>query len=1209
MYSKRSGQGDGPVSGPVRTSDRLRRRPKVYGRTYLYYTPTIIRTKKSKTKTRTAASRIAKMLSSGDRSVRTSKNKSGAPNLRRSSRKRRVSVSLNNFTDSSGSGDEDMMRSSYQTLSNRVGNSVSQDESPSPKRKKTMETTETPRREGLRPRRSKAVAVKRINLDYHAEQETSEEKVGEDETENGNDLDDDAADDGQNESEGDAEDEGDGEAEGEGEDEGEDDDDDEEGEEEQEGRRRYDLRNRADVRRLSMNESKQRARSPRRVLHQGMGTKVSRDVRKGGSRVHKGHRLTRTEDSDDSLLVDELDQGPAIPWGRGGSKSGQPWLFGGLDMHVTAAWGLNVAASGWGHQSDAFATLTSGIQTAGPSSKGGADIQPLQIDESVSFDEIGGLSEYIDALKEMVFFPLLYPDFFASYHITPPRGVLLCGPPGTGKTLIARALACAASKAGQKVSFYMRKGADVLSKWVGEAERQLKLLFEEAQRNQPSIIFFDEIDGLAPVRSSKQEQIHNSIVSTLLALMDGLDSRGQVVLIGATNRIDAIDGALRRPGRFDREFNFPLPGCEARAEILDIHTRKWKQPPSKELKMELAASCVGYCGADLKALCTEAAIRAFREKYPQVYTSDDKFLIDVESVKVEKYHFIEAMSTITPAAHRGSVVQSRPLSLVVAPCLQRHLQNVMNYISDIFPPLTVSSELTKLSMLSYGSAIPLVYRPRLLLCGGDGVGLDHLGPAVLHELEKFPVHSLGLPSLLSDPSAKTPEEAVVHIFGEARRATPSILYIPQFNLWWDTAHEQLRAVLLTLLEELPSDLPILLLGTSSISLAEFDGNPYSIFPQRSVYQVDKPSTEDRSLFFDHLIEAAMSVLLEFVTKRPKESASLPELPKVPKVASGPKVSELKAKVEAEQHALRRLRMCLRDVCNRILYDKRFSAFHYPVTDEDAPNYHSIIQSPMDIATLLQRVDSGQYLTCSSFLQDVDLVVANAKAYNGDDYNGSRIVSRAYELRDSVHGMLSQMDPSLVAYCDKIAAQGGPANMPDGIGVSSLPSVPVVQQGTITRASARLRNVQPEANLQSYEALKWPKKNADTALSEDKLRNVDSIQTKLASQTLEANENCERLESSFGDGNQQETCTEWCDVIDGSGSKEARMSGGEFSKQVETVKQLFVEWTENYGIPELERLYSRIMKGIFESREKGVGDDPKPSILKFLIQFAEDEANF
>ncbi|CAI9297867.1 unnamed protein product [Lactuca saligna] len=151
---------------------------------------------------------------------------------------------------------------------------------------------------------------------------------------------------------------------------------------------------------------------------------------------------------------------------------------------------------------------------------------------------------------------------------------------------------------------------------------------------------------------SKQEQIHNSIVSNLLALMDGLDSRGQVVLVGATNRIHAIDGALRRPGRYDRDFTFQLPGLDACVEILDILTRKWKQPPVKELKLELVASCVGYCGADLKALCTEAAIHAFCEKYPQVYTSDDKFLIDVESVEVEKKHFMEAMSAITRAAHR-----------------------------------------------------------------------------------------------------------------------------------------------------------------------------------------------------------------------------------------------------------------------------------------------------------------------------------------------------------------------------------------------------------------------------------------------------------------------------------------------------------------------------------------------------------------------------
>ncbi|KAF8408546.1 hypothetical protein HHK36_004609 [Tetracentron sinense] len=821
MDSKRSSRGDGPVPRPVRTSDRIRRRPKMYGRTYLYYTPTIIHNKKGNTKSRTAASQIAKMLRPGNRPMRTPKSNLAAMNLRRSTRKRRISVNLEGYnTDSSETEDDDPMRPKYRSSRNKIENSASQDElSTSPKHKRITETKSFSRREGLRPRHSKAVARERLDQGSDDDQGTSEEQVSQDETENG-DVEVDGGDEGEDEDEGEGEDG----------DEGEEDIDDEE---EQDGKRRYDLRNRAEVRRLSPEkEEKQRPRSPRRVLHQGMGTKGSRDARKSGSRVHKRHRLTRAEDSDDSLLVDELDQGPVTPWGRGGSRNGPPWLLGGLDMHATTSWGLNAAASGWGHQNDAFATLSSGIQTAGPSSKGGADIQPLQVDDSVSFDDIGGLSEYIDALKEMVFFPLLYPDFFASYHITPPRGVLLCGPPGTGKTLIARALACAASNAGQKVSFYMRKGADVLSKWVGEAERQLKLLFEEAQRNQPSIIFFDEIDGLAPVRSSKQEQIHNSIVSTLLALMDGLDSRGQVVLIGATNRIDAIDGALRRPGRFDREFNFPLPGCEARAEILDIHTRKWKQPPSKDLKTELAASCVGYCGADLKALCTEAAIHAFREKYPQVYTSDDKLLIDVDSVKVEKHNFLEAMSTITPAAHRGSIVYSRPLSLVVAPCLQRHLQKAMDHVFEIFPVLSASSDVSKLSIFSYGSAVPLVYRPRLLICGAEGVGLDHLGPAVLHELEKFPVHSVGLPSLLLDPSAKTPEEALVHIFSEARRTTPSILFIPQFQLWWETvstyyflqffAHEQLKAVLCTLLEELPSDFPILLLGTSLVPLADLD---------------------------------------------------------------------------------------------------------------------------------------------------------------------------------------------------------------------------------------------------------------------------------------------------------------------------------------------------------------------------------------------------
>lgn len=183
----------------------------------------------------------------------------------------------------------------------------------------------------------------------------------------------------------------------------------------------------------------------------------------------------------------------------------------------------------------------------------------------------------------MVMFPLLYPEMFKKFDMQPPRGVLFYGPPGTGKTLLARALASECSSENKKVAFFMRKGADCLSKWIGESERQLRMLFDQAYQMRPSIIFFDEIDGLAPVRSSRQDQIHSSIVSTLLALMDGLDNRGEIVIIGATNRIENIDPALRRPGRFDREFPFFLPNRKTRKEIIKIHTKSWQPPISDAL--------------------------------------------------------------------------------------------------------------------------------------------------------------------------------------------------------------------------------------------------------------------------------------------------------------------------------------------------------------------------------------------------------------------------------------------------------------------------------------------------------------------------------------------------------------------------------------------------------------------------------------------------
>uniref|UniRef100_A0A8C3G347 ATPase family AAA domain containing 2B n=1 Tax=Cyclopterus lumpus TaxID=8103 RepID=A0A8C3G347_CYCLU len=425
-----------------------------------------------------------------------------------------------------------------------------------------------------------------------------------------------------------------------------------------------------------------------------------------------------------------------------------------------------------------------------------ADVDPMNLDSSVKFDNVGGLSNHIQSLKEMVVFPLLYPEIFERFKIQPPRGCLFYGPPGTGKTLVARALANECSQGDRKVSFFMRKGADCLSKWVGESERQLRLLFDQAYLMRPSIIFFDEIDGLAPVRSSRQDQIHSSIVSTLLALMDGLDSRGEVVVIGATNRLDSIDPALRRPGRFDREFLFNLPDKKARKQILEIHTRDWNPKLAEPFVDELAEKCVGYCGADIKALCTETALAALRRRYPQIYGSSVKLSLDVASIVLGPADFSKAIGAIVPASQRALAPPGRALSPALRPLLASSFSFVLKALLRVFPHAQcddlysdddddeersasiyevqpaaspkslLSSSATHRPFLHFSfSALqqPTAYRPRLMLAGAPGSGQSsHVAPALLHHLDKLPVHRLDLPTLYS-VSAKTPEESCAQV--------------------------------------------------------------------------------------------------------------------------------------------------------------------------------------------------------------------------------------------------------------------------------------------------------------------------------------------------------------------------------------------------------------------------------------------------------------
>ncbi|NWT02994.1 ATAD2 protein, partial [Mionectes macconnelli] len=540
-------------------------------------------------------------------------------------------------------------------------------------------------------------------------------------------------------------------------------------------------------------------------------------------------------------------------------------------------------------------------------------VEKMQIGSSVQFDGVGGLSDHISALKEMIILPLLYPDVFEILKFKPPRGCLFYGPPGTGKTLVARALANECSRGDRKVTFFMRSAADCMSKWVGESERQLRLVFEQAYQMRPSIIFFDEIDALAPTRSSKQDQVHSSVVGTLLTLMDGLASRGEVVVIGATNRLDSIDPALRRPGRFEREFRFNLPNKEARQEIFKIHTRDWTLKPTDNLLEELAEKCVGYCGADINALCVEAGLCALRRRYPRIHESEKRLKIDATSIKVTAKDFAMAMQKIVPASQRAGASPGRALPPISKPLLENTLERILQVLQRAFPHaelalkkdqgITITSTFSKL-LLSLNPILgndvidneespsvsgktpthkisdskkaefhtfsryilfssyccsnppyqPTSFRPRFLLVEepGSGQAFD-LAPAVIHALEKFPAYTLDLPTLFA--SSTSQEETCSQLIREAQRTAPSIIYIPQIPLWWEAVGPTLKAGFTGLLNNIPSFAPVLLLATSDVQHEDLPEEIKALFnnSREEVFKIPRPTCAERRGFFEDLI--------------------------------------------------------------------------------------------------------------------------------------------------------------------------------------------------------------------------------------------------------------------------------------------------------------------------------------------------------------------
>ena len=380
----------------------------------------------------------------------------------------------------------------------------------------------------------------------------------------------------------------------------------------------------------------------------------------------------------------------------------------------------------------------------------------------ISYEDIGGLRNEVQKVREMLELPLRHPEIFERIGIEAPKGVLLHGPPGTGKTLLAKAVASETN-----ANFYSISGPEIMSKFYGESEERLREIFKEAEENAPSIIFIDEIDSIAPKREEVSGDVEKRIVSQLLTLMDGIKSRGKLVVIGATNRPNAIDPALRRPGRFDREIEIGIPDEKGRLDILMIHTRGMPQTDDVDL-MSVARVTHGFVGADLEALCKEAAMRSLRRILPEINLDAPKIPAEVlNKIKITKADFEEALREIQPSAMREVLVQRPNIRWEDIGGLEQVKEELAEAIEW---PLKHGDLFTEAD----------VKPPKgLLLYGPPGTGKTMIAKAVATTSEANFISVKG-PELLSKWVGES-EKGVREIFRKARQAAPCVVFFDELD--------------------------------------------------------------------------------------------------------------------------------------------------------------------------------------------------------------------------------------------------------------------------------------------------------------------------------------------------------------------------------------------------------------------------------------------
>ncbi len=437
-----------------------------------------------------------------------------------------------------------------------------------------------------------------------------------------------------------------------------------------------------------------------------------------------------------------------------------------MNKPVTRGDIIMIASIGQGLQFTVTAAAPSKHVRIGPKTTVEVLTKPARPEEvavpQVTYEDIGGLGKELQKIREMIELPMKSPELFKRLGITPPKGVLLYGPPGTGKTLIAKAVA---NESG--ATFKAINGPEIMSKFYGESEQKLREVFEEAEKNAPSIIFIDELDSIAPKRAEVTGEVERRVVAQLLSLMDGLAARGQVIVIGATNRPDDVDEALRRPGRFDREIEIPVPDKKGRLEILQIHTRS--MPLEEGLDLEkLAARTHGFVGADLAALAREAAMQALRRALPYVDPETGDIPPDVLSnLYVTEEDFEKALAEVSPSALREVLVEKPNVHWDDVGGLKKVKEQLREAVEA---PLKYPHVFEQMGI-----------RPPkgVLLFGPPGTGKTLLAKAVATESEANFISIRG-PEIFNKYVGES-EKAIREIFKKARQTAPCVLFFDEID--------------------------------------------------------------------------------------------------------------------------------------------------------------------------------------------------------------------------------------------------------------------------------------------------------------------------------------------------------------------------------------------------------------------------------------------